>query len=118
MKNKSFDPHTKKKLNKDKNKTFSYFKGRIGKREFLWNSIFFVVILILAKTYLMDDAYITYPIMVPMIASLTIQRLHDLGRPAYHFLLLLIPVYHFIFLINLCVQDGQKGENVFGPDPL
>jgi uncharacterized membrane protein YhaH (DUF805 family) len=48
----------------------------------------------------------------------TIKRLHDLGRPAWHWLLFIVPLYNIYLGIVLVFQRGTDGPNEFGPDPL
>jgi uncharacterized membrane protein YhaH (DUF805 family) len=36
--------------------------------------------------------------------------MHDVGKNGWY---ILIPIYNFI----LCVTEGDKGENEYGPDP-
>jgi uncharacterized membrane protein YhaH (DUF805 family) len=47
-----------------------------------------------------------------------VKRLHDLGRPGYHYWLLVIPFYNIYFSLVLLFKKGTKGQNEYGPDPL
>ena len=49
---------------------------------------------------------------------ITIKRLHDLNRPGWHWLLLMIPLYNIYLGITLLFRKGTEGSNDFGPDPL
>ena len=49
---------------------------------------------------------------------ITIKRLHDLERPARHWLLLMVPVYNIYLGLVLLFKKGTEGPNEFGPDPL
>ncbi len=49
---------------------------------------------------------------------LTVRRLHDLGRPAAHFWLLLIPIYNIYLLGLLVFKKGTTGLNEYGGDVL
>ena len=49
---------------------------------------------------------------------ITIKRLHDLERPAWHWLLLAVPIYNIYLGLVLLFQKGTDGANEFGPDPL
>ena len=49
---------------------------------------------------------------------ITIKRLHDLERPAWHWLLLMVPLYNIYLGLVLLFQKGTDGPNSFGPDPL
>lgn len=49
---------------------------------------------------------------------ITAKRLHDLGRPSWHWWLLCIPLYNIYLGLVLLFQKGTDGPNAFGPDPL
>ena len=49
---------------------------------------------------------------------ITIKRLHDLERPAWHWLLLMVPIYNIYLGLVLLFKKGTEGPNEFGPDPL
>ena len=49
---------------------------------------------------------------------ITIKRLHDLERPAWHWLLLAVPIYNIYLGLVLLFQKGTDGPNQFGSDPL
>lgn len=48
--------------------------------------------------------------------SLTIRRLHDTGKSGAWYLLVFVPFGSLILLIMM-IQEGQKGDNQYGPDP-
>jgi len=102
--------------------TASLFKGRISRNEFAWNFFIFIIVCILA--FIISGAsdlglfYIVISLIIIGTNSLIVQRLHDLGRPAFHYSLFLIPIYNIIFIYDLCRKDGQVGLNKYGNDPL
>ncbi len=49
---------------------------------------------------------------------LGIRRLHDLGDSGWWILCTLIPVVNIYWWFKLLLQDGDKGPNKYGPDPL
>ena len=49
---------------------------------------------------------------------ITVKRFHDLGRPGWHWLFLLIPLVNIYFGFLLLFQKGTDGPNEFGADPL
>ncbi len=49
---------------------------------------------------------------------ITVKRLHDLGRPGWHWLLLMVPLVNIYMSFVLLFQKGSIGANEFGPDPL
>ncbi len=55
-------------------------------------------------------------VLLPGLA-VTIRRLHDTGRSGWWLLISLIPNVGFIVLLVITLQDGQPGDNKWGPDP-
>jgi uncharacterized membrane protein YhaH (DUF805 family) len=47
-----------------------------------------------------------------------VKRLHDLGRPGWHYWLLLIPFYDIYLALVLLFAKGTTGTNPYGVDPL
>lgn len=64
-----------------------------------------LVFLIWLATFVVSSAWIT-------------KRLHDIGRPGFHFWLLLIPLYNIYLQLVLLFRKGTEGANPYGPDPL
>jgi uncharacterized membrane protein YhaH (DUF805 family) len=54
--------------------------------------------------------------LVPNIA-VSVRRLHDSGKSGWMFLLVLIPLFGWLYLLFLYVQPGLAGPNAYGPDP-
>ena len=109
--------------NNEPNKIRPLFKGRISRNEFILSDSLFFVISIIGVIYSYPGdigfLYIVNIIVALATASLIVQRLHDLGRPGYHYWLLAIPIYNIIFILGvLCSQHGQAGSNKYGADPL
>lgn len=50
--------------------------------------------------------------------AVIVKRLHDLGRPGWHFLLLGIPIYNLWLWVLLLCRGGTVGRNAYGPDPF
>lgn len=96
--------------------SFFWVRGRICRNEFAWNFFTFIIICILALINSGASDFelinIVISLIIIVISRLIVQRLHDLGRPAFHFSLFLIPIY------DLCRKDGQVGVNKYGDDPL
>jgi len=51
-------------------------------------------------------------------AAVTVKRLHDLDRPAWHMLGFLIPIYNIYLSLVLLLKRGNYGFNDYGQDPL
>lgn len=101
-----------------------FFKGRISKKEFTWSyfTCYFVnIFLFIMASGCSDSAtliFIVNIILAILTASLIVQRLHDLGRPGYHFWLTLIPIYNLIFVLyDLCGKNGELSINKYGNIP-
>ena len=55
-------------------------------------------------------------VLVPSI-TVTVRRLHDIGKSGWYLLLAFIPVVGgFVLLIMTCLAS-QPGDNQYGPDP-
>jgi uncharacterized membrane protein YhaH (DUF805 family) len=50
-------------------------------------------------------------------ALLAVRRFHDLGKPGWHFWLLLIPFYNIYLSLMLCFTKGSSSPNEYGPAP-
>jgi len=50
--------------------------------------------------------------------ALTVRRLHDIDRPGWHCVLVLVPVFNIYFVLQLLLQKGSDGTNQYGEDPL
>lgn len=50
--------------------------------------------------------------------AITVRRLHDLGRPGWHWWLFMIPLYNIYLGLVLLLQKGTPGPNRYGADPL
>jgi uncharacterized membrane protein YhaH (DUF805 family) len=57
-------------------------------------------------------------VIVWMVAVVSIQRLHDVGRSGWTLLFFLIPVAGPLFLLFLLFRKGGEGANRYGDDPL
>ena len=52
-----------------------------------------------------------------VLAFVAVKRLHDLGRPGWHYWLLLVPFYNLYLGLVLLFQQGTPGSNRFGVNP-
>ena len=62
----------------------------------------------------------TVLLIVAIISSVTlvIRRLHDLNRPGWFIIGMILPVVNIALLIYLSFFKGTEGSNQYGPDPL
>ncbi|MEM7269391.1 MAG: DUF805 domain-containing protein, partial [Pseudomonadota bacterium] len=56
-------------------------------------------------------------LLIPLI-SVTVRRLHGIGRSGALALLQLIPFVGAVFSLILMFIPGQRAENVYGPAPI
>ena len=50
-------------------------------------------------------------------AFLVVRRLHDIGKPGWHYWLLLVPLYNIYLGLVILFTPGTQGSNEYGPDP-
>lgn len=62
--------------------------------------------------------YIGYglAVTIPSIA-VAIRRLHDTGKSGWMYFVAIIPIIGALWLIFLFIKEGDKGDNIYGPDP-
>lgn len=98
--------------------------GRAGKAEFWWFVLlWFVVDLVLSFLRSRDDGALLTAIVglvalfliIPFI-TVTVRRLHDVGRSGWWWWLHFIPLIGTIVLVIFCVGESQ-GPNKYGPGP-
>ena len=102
-------------------KQYAVFSGRARRKEY-WMFFLFNLLISLALAFMegllgiarnndqsvLSNIY-SLAVLIPSIA-VGIRRMHDTNRSGWW---LLLPIVNLIFL----AQDGQSGENRFGPDP-
>ena len=120
------------------------FKGRLGRGNFLVGILFYVSVILLSGTLLIDvissitsgiscdyPANYNYPLcgikiiiflallILPLIFAFSsqIRRLHDLGWSGWSFLLLFIPFVNIYYIFSLYFKKGQDEENKYGKTP-
>jgi uncharacterized membrane protein YhaH (DUF805 family) len=55
-------------------------------------------------------------VLLPSLA-VSVRRLHDTGRSGWWLLIGLVPLVGLVVLLVFAVQEGQPGDNAFGPNP-
>lgn len=110
-------------------KKYAVFTGRARRSEywyfFLFNLLAIVVLAGVdsatglfsaqARIGLLSGLY-SLAILIPGLA-VSVRRLHDTDRSGWWLLLALAPLLGAIVLLVFCAQDGQAGQNRYGPDP-
>ena len=98
------------------------FEGRARRKEYwmfvLMNFIFSIAIAtvgVLLNVVILADIY-NLAVLLPTLAVGS-RRLHDTGRSAWWMLIGLVPLVGAIVLLIFFAQEGEKGDNRFGPNP-
>ncbi len=60
----------------------------------------------------------TFYVLFCVDCILVVSRLHDLGRPGYHYFLSWIPLYNLYFAVVLLFKKGEDFDNKYGADTL
>lgn len=109
------------------------FEGRANRAWYFWHIVLDdLAILMLVMVLATIGVVLGFPfglLVIPPLFSavtggswaaiaVTVKRLHDLGRPGWHWWLLLVPFYNFYLGLVLVLQRGTAGPNLYGPDPL
>ncbi|ANU22582.1 DUF805 domain-containing protein [Planococcus donghaensis] len=104
------------------------FKSRSRRKEYwmfiLWTTIISVVLSIIEIVAGLEIApdigllstIFTLVILIPSI-SVTVRRLHDIGRTGWWLLLSFIPILGWIALFVFTLLDSESGSNKYGSNP-
>jgi len=102
---------------------YATFDGRAARSEFWWftlavviGNVIFSIIAGIPGLGLISLVY-SLAILLPSTA-VGVRRLHDLDKTGWLYLVVLVPLLGALYLIYLFIQEGTKGENKYGPDPL
>lgn len=110
-------------------KQYADFNGRARRKEY-WMFTFFNLIFGIAAA-LIDNVlgtttgglpygafYLIFSLVVLIPGlSVSVRRLHDVGKSGWMLLIALIPLIGAIWLFVLLVTDSKPGENEYGPNP-
>jgi uncharacterized membrane protein YhaH (DUF805 family) len=109
-------------------KKYAEFTGRARRKEFWMFVLFSWIISILLSIIdraigtdnstgsgLLGSLY-SLAILIPSLA-VAARRLHDTGRSAKWLFLIFAVVIGWIFLLVWYIQEGNAGDNQYGPDP-
>ncbi len=104
------------------------FSGRANRARYIWHVLLDDLVVVGMIAVLVIVGMFTPLVALPAIGvalggawaalAVTVKRLHDLDRPGWHVLLLMIPLYNIYLSIVLFVVAGTSGDNRYGPDPL
>lgn len=103
-------------------KKYAVFSGRARRKEywmfFLFNFIFSFILTfvdVFLDTVLFGAIY-GLAVLIPSL-TVTVRRLHDIGRTGWWALIGLIPLIGFIVLFIFVTTDGNEGSNEYGSNP-
>ncbi len=102
---------------------YADFEGRARRKEYWMFTLFNLIFAILAVVIdgLIGTGAIIYlfyvlATIIPNL-SVSVRRLHDVGKSGWMYLVALIPLVGFIWLLVLLTTDSQPGDNEYGPNP-
>ncbi|MEV7526102.1 DUF805 domain-containing protein [Streptomyces sp. NPDC091371] len=104
-------------------KKYVDFSGRARRQEVwmfvLCNMVVEAVVLTLDVLFgAMFILYAVYTLAIALPAiSLTVRRLHDLGKAGWWYFIGCIPIIGWIWMLVLMATAGQPHENKYGPSP-
>ena len=110
---------------KDAFKNYVNFEGRASKSQYwyfgMWNPIVSIVISIVLNIILHGNAvYVSWVydliIFLPAI-SISVRRLHDIGKSGWWNLIIFIPLIGVIVLVVFALMSSEPGTNKYGANP-
>ncbi|WP_430509867.1 DUF805 domain-containing protein [Gottfriedia solisilvae] len=98
-------------------KNFVGFQGRARRREY-WLFFLTITVITIIFAFVSEKLIVIFSIaiLVPSL-SITVCRLHDIGKSGWWILIGLIPLVGNIILIVLASLDSQRNDNKYGPYP-
>ena len=96
---------------------YATFNGRARRKEYwMFCLVYFVLSFIAAMVHEYLNLILVLVLFVPSLA-VAVRRLHDIGKSAGWFLILLIPIIGWIYFLYLMIKNSIPGENQYGPNP-
>ncbi|XAH22683.1 DUF805 domain-containing protein [Xylophilus sp. GW821-FHT01B05] len=98
-------------------KKYVDFSGRASRSEFWWFFLFQLLALLVASLIHQFVYFVVaLGLFLPAI-SVSVRRLHDVGRSGWWLLLHFVPLIGSLVLLYWAVQPSQPGANEFGEPP-
>jgi uncharacterized membrane protein YhaH (DUF805 family) len=102
---------------------FANFSDRASRAAYWWWFLFGVLVSI--ATNIIDAVVIDAQVLTPLAGlvllipnlSVGVRRLHDTGRSGWWILIGLIPIIGWIVLLIFLIEQGDAGDNEYGPPP-
>ena len=101
---------------------YTVFKGRAGRKEYwMFSLIHFLIIIMLCVLMVLNENFAFLIVLYYVFSFLpnitvTVRRLHDVGRSGAWYFITFIPFGGFVLLV-LTVLESQPRENAYGPEP-
>ena len=108
---------------------YAEFDGRARRQEF-WTFQLFNLIIIVGLAFVdvatgiaaESDQFVlasiySLVVLIPHLA-VSVRRLHDTNRSGWFLLITLVPLIGVVIFLVFMAEEGQKGENEYGPDPM
>ena len=96
---------------------YADFNGRAKRPEFWWFVLFCVVVSLVLEIFSSNISWaFSLATLVPSLSA-GARRLHDTNKSGWLQLLGLIPILGWIYLIYVCAQPGDNGDNPYGAPP-
>lgn len=112
-------------------KNYANFNGRARRKEYWMFTLFYALLylpvyaitmfatsqemLTLALIANLLMMVIAFGLLLPALA-VQVRRLHDINKSGWWILLGFVPLANFA-LLYFTLKEGDKGENLYGPDP-
>lgn len=112
-------------------KNYANFNGRARRKEYWMFTLFYTLLylpvyaitmfatsqgmLTLALIANLLMMVIAFGLLLPALA-VQVRRLHDINKSGWWILLGFVPLANFA-LLYFTLKEGDKGENLYGPDP-
>lgn len=107
------------------------FSGRASRSEYWWFQLFLVIIYFVfyvalgiktANSYGNTEAALlqtsAFSLIISLMSlSLTVRRLHDIGKSGFWYFIQFIPVIGSIILLIWTLKNSEMFDNRFGPVP-
>ena len=98
-----------------------HFHGRINRRQY-WTFLLVMLIIMAVLSWFsvrIPHLYLWQPFAALMLLpyiSATVKRLHDIGKSGYWVLSLAVPVFGWIYLFVLSIENGKEDANFYGEE--
>ncbi|MCM1064304.1 MAG: DUF805 domain-containing protein [Eubacterium sp.] len=101
---------------------YAVFEGRARRSEFWYFQLFYYLVLTaLATLAFTGIAALLIPVFMvgALVPNLAVcwRRFHDIGKSGLWYLIIFVPLVGVILMIVWLSQDGQPGNNQYGPNP-